>query len=261
MGFYYNFEYSTGDIPMDVETFFSMFWAIMGIVIAFSVAISLVFYVLNSIALMGISKRRGLNNPWLAWIPFCGGYAIGRISDDINRRRGKVTRQRIILLVSEIALSVFSAITLVLVLLPLFQLIELLLSGQLDYAMSESQVMGIMGPILIALVTEIFMLVAAVLYIVFQYIALYNIFKAYDQKNAVLYLVLSIFFAPITTTIFLLMMKNRTPEYEQPQMGYPPYPGAPYQGYQQYYAPPAGQPMPPTPPNSMPPTDSNEPTE
>ena len=250
MSYGYSYEYyGTGT---DYQLFMEMFTAIMTFALVFSGIFLLVFYILNAVALTGLSKNRGLPNHWIAWIPFADGYAIGRLSDDINLRRGKKTSQRIVLLVMEILIVVFIVVLLAIMLPFFFELMELGLSGRLDYY-SEAEVFELMKPFLVSILVIIALFVVEIIYMVFQYIALYNIYKSYARSNAVVFLVLSILFAPITTTIFLLMIKNRTPEDLQPPMGYPPYPNMPYQGYppyqpyqqyvpsQQYYVP-SGQP-------------------
>lgn len=252
----FDYSYSYGGSEMDYQLFMELFSSIMAVALLFAGIIMLVFYVLNAIALTGLSKNRGLNNPWIAWIPFADGYAIGRLSDDINLRRGKTTRHRIILLVMEILTAVFAVLMLVFMLPAFFDLMEQAISGQLDYY-SDAEIIQLLRPFVFGWLVMIPLLVVEIIYTVFQYIALYNIYKSYARSNAVVFLVLSILFAPITTTIFLLMIKNRMPEDSQPPMGYPPYPGTPYQGYppyqqyqqyvpgqQQYYAPP-GQPYQP----------------
>ena len=38
-------------------------------------------YVLTALALYTIAKRRGLNHPWLAWIPVASAWILGSLSD------------------------------------------------------------------------------------------------------------------------------------------------------------------------------------
>lgn len=59
----------------------------------------IISYIFSSIAYYKISKRRGYQRPWLAWIPFARNYLYGAIADDINIKRGKKTYFGWILLV------------------------------------------------------------------------------------------------------------------------------------------------------------------
>ena len=54
-------------------------------------------YVLTSLAFYTVAKRRGLSNPWLAWIPVANVWLLGSISDQYryvvrgeNRSRRKI---------------------------------------------------------------------------------------------------------------------------------------------------------------------------
>lgn len=42
----------------------------------------IVIYILGAIGLSTMAKKRGLDNPWLAWIPFGNGYLLGKLIDD-----------------------------------------------------------------------------------------------------------------------------------------------------------------------------------
>lgn len=61
---------------------------IMAVVGAIVLLFCLILYIFNSIGIMTIARNRGLNNPWLVWIPFVGGYTLGAIADDISARQG-----------------------------------------------------------------------------------------------------------------------------------------------------------------------------
>ena len=57
--------------------------AIIAVVIFAIIAsiIGIVLYVFESLAFYKIAKNRNIPNPWMAWIPFCSGYLIGKIGD------------------------------------------------------------------------------------------------------------------------------------------------------------------------------------
>jgi hypothetical protein len=42
---------------------------------------SIAAYILTALAIYRISVRRGLNNPWLAWIPVINWWLLGSLSD------------------------------------------------------------------------------------------------------------------------------------------------------------------------------------
>jgi hypothetical protein len=51
--------------------------AIWGTLVIFFLVIGLVFYILKSIGLQTLAARRGIENPWLAWIPIADLYIMG----------------------------------------------------------------------------------------------------------------------------------------------------------------------------------------
>lgn len=217
-------------------------------------ALGLTIYILRSIALTRLSQNRQFDNPWIGWIPFCSGYALGRISDDINIKRGKVTNHRKILLGTNIATGALELIGVGVVI----SAMVLLIQQSINYGSAYADETAIV-PVLAGCFLVLSGLIVAIVYTVFSYIALYNVFKDYAPNNAVLYLVLSLLVGG-SDTIILFIIRNKAPV---PPM--PPYGGYPYppQQYGQYYMPPAGAPngqppqpgqfgqyMPPQPPPS-----------
>ena len=67
-----------------LEQFFEQFgFAIIGVmmvVVLIALAVSLTTYILGSIGNYTIAKRRGIRNPWLAWIPLAHLWITGCIS-------------------------------------------------------------------------------------------------------------------------------------------------------------------------------------
>lgn len=49
---------------------------------------AIVSYVLNSLAYYKIAKRRGIENPWLSWIPVANSWIIGRVANEYDKRNG-----------------------------------------------------------------------------------------------------------------------------------------------------------------------------
>jgi len=55
-------------------------------------------YVLSSLSVYTIAKRRMISNPWLAWIPLANYWTIGAIADDYDSRMGIKRKWRVLLL-------------------------------------------------------------------------------------------------------------------------------------------------------------------
>ena len=63
-------------------------------------AYSAVAYVLQSISLHTVARRRGIKHSWLAWVPFGSDWILGSISDQFRYVRcGEIRNRRVLLLV------------------------------------------------------------------------------------------------------------------------------------------------------------------
>lgn len=253
----YDFSYEypitgSGAERMEAFAIFASIYAIMLLVFA---AIGLTIYVLRSIALTRLSQNRGFNNPWIGWIPFCSGYALGRISDDINIKRGKTTNHRKILLGTNIAVGALELIGLGVMIPAIVSLIQ----HSINYGSSNADA-AVAAPVLAGCFLIMIGAIVAIVYAVFNYIALYNVFKDYAPNNAVLYLVLSLLVGG-SDTIILFIIRNKMPVPPIPPYGGYPYPPQQYGQYMPQAGTPNGQPpqpgqfgqyMPPPPPAGAP---------
>lgn len=146
-------------------------------------------YVFTAFALYTIARRRGIAHPWLAWIPVADAWLLGSLSDQYRYvARGQEKRKRIILLVLYIVMSSCGVAAVTFALVMMF--------GAPAYGAT-----GLLGCILILLASAA---AAAVLH----FMALYDVYVSCDPENAVLFLVLSIFFG-ITAPLFLFLCRNK----------------------------------------------------
>ena len=77
--------------------------------------ISIATYVLTSLALYSIAKRRGIHKPWIAWIPIIQVWTLGCISDQYRQVALCETKnRRKVLLGTRISMMVISILVLVL---------------------------------------------------------------------------------------------------------------------------------------------------
>ncbi len=143
---------------------------------------SILSYVLHALGMYTIAKRRGIHNPWLAWVPIGNLWILGSISDQYQYvAQGKVRSRRKLLLGLMIALA---ALMLVLFVVTIYLAVQAAFGGA-----EASVVVAAM----IALFFGLIMMVVAILMTVFEYICLYNLFASCDPDNKVTYLLLSIF--------------------------------------------------------------------
>ena len=164
-------------------------------------------YILTALAIYTVSRRRGLNRPWLAWIPVVNCWLLGSLSDQyryVVKGENKSKRKWLIIL------NILRA-----AMVMLLVILALVTAGAL-FANRPSEIMGL----IIALLGLVLPLSAVTIALcVIRYMALYDVYRSLDPANAVLYLVLSILFSP-TEPFFLFF--NRDKELGMPPRKKPP---------------------------------------
>lgn len=167
--------------------------------------LSIVSYVLFSLGLYTVAKRRMINHPWLSWIPVANIWILGSLSDQYRYVvRGQNKSKRKVLLTLKIVAVALSVVIVVVCLGAVFNL-----AAGAVYGMDEEQLFrevfsmlfGVGG---LALVTVPVTVVLAV----FRYMALYDLYLSFDPENAVLFLVLSIIFA-VTEPFFIFFNRQK----------------------------------------------------
>ena len=190
------------DIPLETigEGVFGIFFALYAVVILFSLAVSAVFYVLQSLSLYTIANRRGIRNPWLAWIPVGSSWTIGCISDQYRYvARGEVKNKRkallilqIVLIVLEIAMSVYNIVTM------------MALGGAVsDNVMATTGIMTFLF-----VIGAIAMFAVSIAYAVIHYMALYDLYRSCEPGNGLLYILLTIFVGWLTPILMMICRKK-----------------------------------------------------
>ena len=75
------------------------------------IAAGITMYVLHSLGIYTIAKKRGIATPFLAWIPVANIWILGSIADQYDEAvKGVKKKSRILLLVLEIAVYVSLAV-------------------------------------------------------------------------------------------------------------------------------------------------------
>lgn len=139
-------------------------------------------YVLTGLGLYAIGTRRGIEQPWRAWIPGVNLWLIGCISDQYQAIVvGKQKYKRLYLLG--------------------FLLAEILLTGVMVLATGGHQRM--LFQILSILQIAVILALAVI-----GYLALYDVYRSCNPRRAELYQVLSILF-PVTLPVFLFLCRKK----------------------------------------------------
>lgn len=194
---YYEYGSSAADSAALGVGGFVLFFVLL--IYLLMLAFAVVTYVLNSLGMYTIARRRGIHHAWLAWIPVGDAWLLGSISDQYQYvAKGRVRNRRKVLLGLSIGM---------------FAVLLLMFAGAFVMALSEavggdaSEVLfgGMFAMVLLGYVA---IMILAVIMAVFQYIALYDLFTSCDPGNSVLYLVLSILLG-VVLPFFVFSCRNK----------------------------------------------------
>lgn len=111
----------------------------LGVVIAFLVTYLFVLvlgvasYVMTSLGLYKIAKRREIPDPWMAWLPFACDWLIGKIADEYDGRNGVKRKWSVVLL----TLSIISVVGFVAFYVALIVWIVILTMNSSEPALTE----------------------------------------------------------------------------------------------------------------------------
>ena len=192
MGNYYYSPYDAygNAAQMGMGFVFGIFVIFYLFLLAFSVAC----YVIQSIGLYSIAKRRGIHKPWLAWVPVGNVWILGSISDQYQYVvKGQVRNRRKVLL----------GIT-----LGLLALVIGWVAAQVAAVVGSTAGSGFFVVGVLWMVALLIFWILAIVAAVYQYICYYDLFRSCQKDNAVLYLVLSIFVS-IALPVIVFLCRNK----------------------------------------------------
>lgn len=189
---------------------------IEGLLYLFSSAITfiigLVFYIFTAISLYAISKKRGYDKPWLAFIPIANFYLMGAIADNINLVIKKKTIFRRLALI----LSGSFIFSLIMIFVFIFKGVENSEAINQNPSLSLGIIMGV-G------IFYILIIILRICYLILLGFILYRIYMDYTPNNAVAFLVLSLIFKIHPFFLFSIRNKPSISMYyvnQQPQQYY-----------------------------------------
>ena len=198
-GNYYEYDYGTA--TSDISGFAGVFLGILLVFYLFVIAFGVAMYVLQSVGYYQIAKRRGIHNPWLAWLPVGNMWILGSISDQYQYvAKGKLRNRRKLL-------AWLSAVSYVLSISAAAGYLAMMVGMIGEYSYSGMDIMAGAGAT-IALLCYLAILVISVVSLVFYYIALYDLFASSDPYNSVMYIVLSIFIN-VTLPFFVFACRKK----------------------------------------------------
>ncbi len=162
-------------------------------------------YVLTSLGLYTIAQRRGINKPWLAWIPVVNVWTLGCISDQYRYVvKGEKKSKRKVLIGLNIAQLVCVLVFFVLTIVMVVDMVGMATTNPSEQEVITA-VLGSMGGMLLMLIPiSAISLTTAII----TYMALYDVYTSCDPRNNVTFLVLSILFS-ITQPFFIFFSRKK----------------------------------------------------
>ena len=183
---------------------------VYAVIFGFSLLIGIGFLIMQGIGLSAMCKKLNIGSTWMCYLPLFNYVPMGRIAGKYENNIGKSNKKLGGWLVALSILTVVAVIAfVVLFAASIFSLVSSANSAVLDS--TDLAVNGI-AMFIPAIIFYLITLGLAIAQTVIYYIVLWKIFNVFDSNNAVLFLVLSIFFN-FLPPIFILLIRNKEPKY------------------------------------------------
>lgn len=180
-------------------TFFAAFYiSYMATLYAILIGFAVVSYVLTGKSLSAIARRRGIEKPWLAWVPVGCDWLLGCISDQyryVVHNQERDARSKLLRLsIAMVAMAVG----------------VLLLAGvAIIMGVMEAAAEGVLVLTMLMLLLTFAMLGVAVVYTIAYYKAYFDLFRSCDPKKSVVFLLVGIFVGyPLPFFVFACRNKD-----------------------------------------------------
>lgn len=179
------------------------------IICLLSMGFGIVSYVLSSLGVYTIAKRRELNHPWMAWVPVLNLWTLGSISDQYqyvvhNRIRNK--RKWLIGLTVAYFVILIAAYVVMLVAAAKAAIVSSadFVTGVPNVELAGTAIGFVITILAVWLVLVCFIIAMSVV----RYVAMYDLYRSCNPDNAVLFLVLSILIN-VTEPFFIFACRKK----------------------------------------------------
>lgn len=192
-------------------------------------------YVLRSLGMYTIAKRRGLEKPWTAWVPIANYWLAGCISDQYRQvARGENKNKRKAMLILGILMVVIYVAFIALYAVTIVNIVDgLMYDMDLEVALEQ-----MIAPISIISVLSLPLTGISIAQTVLWYMCMYDLYASSNPQNKTVFLVLSIFFN-VAEPFFIFFSRNKDDGMRPEPRNYPQYPMyQPPQYYPPQYQPP-----------------------
>lgn len=170
-------------------------------------------YVLQSLSLHTLARRRGIANPWLAWIPFGNSWIIGALARDYDKQNGISRRwDKTLLILSIVGIATFSVVYIALLVYLIINMATLESAG---VTYGEDIAFELLGGILVFYVLLIACAVVMSAVTALTYICLYKIFESTVPSSALKYFLIYLL-VPFAAPFCLFTCRNKGYEHPDP---------------------------------------------
>lgn len=170
--------------------------------------LGVVSYVFCGLSLYTIARRRCIKKPWLAWVPVVNVWILGSISDQYRYVvKGEVKNKRKVLLIVNLLKCSLSLVVYAQVVATVIGVANRMLHGAGDDALMPMLLSGLGKGMLLSIPS----LIVSIVGLVFEIMALYDVYTSCEPENNVLYLILSIVpgVSQITKPLFLFLCREQ----------------------------------------------------
>lgn len=187
--------YYYDELPSSFDDEFLMtFLGIILIVMAVALVVALVFWIIRSISLHRLAKRRGIRNAWLVWLPVGAEWVLGSVADQYQHLvQGKVTSRRKILMLLTVATGV---VAVAYIAAAAVIGIQIEVEGRTD-----------INP-LVMIIPYLLLMGTVVSRLVFYHMSNYDLYRSCRPNGATAFLVLGIIF-PVCEPFFYLACRKK----------------------------------------------------
>ena len=199
---------ATPEIMNEIMGVMGMMLGGYAVTLVLSVGFSLLMWILRSLGLYTAAQRRGIKNPWMAWVPVAELWILGSLSDQYHYvARGQVKNRRKWL----IALTILYALTLVayfvVMVASLFNVLQEIIPmiEQGMTPMDPQQVLELMGPIglMNLLISGVYLWLH-----ILEWMCLHSYFASADPGNKNVYTVIGILIN-VTMPFFIFICRHK----------------------------------------------------
>lgn len=167
---------------------------ILLVILAVILVASLAFWIIQSVGLHTLAKRRGIRNAWLAWLPVGNYWILGSIADQYQHLvQGKITsRRKIMLILSSVGI--------------VMSLINNVLSISQTMMAASGEDTAVLA--IFSLIPAVLTIGVGIASMVYWYICGYDLYRSCNPDNAVIFLVLGIIL-PVTEPFFVFSCRKK----------------------------------------------------